>query len=318
MLIQKRKRKLEYQSNISNDSWTKTDCPCRTLFWTIYQYEHLYNTMPPLDKQRQGNVHSQFPVSYLPVFPVSECGGRDRKSKSLTLQSLNQGTPFASSIRYPILSVCVYKWSTIEQFLRRTLCVFLDILILCHFRHSIPERKDPQHLRIKWRQISAQCSSVRCHLYFTQIHKTLFNKISTYWSYIPPLSNQATKWSMGYLIVLHSRDEFAKTNWPVRSCISCLSVVSKSSRQSAVSVKLRAPIGVRSFTETADCMDDFETSLSGVTPEKVRLTIACCREAPRSCTETAEVCNWNSLCMRTTTLGGVIYQNPDISKRRFF
>ena len=37
-------------------------------------------------------------------------------------------------------------------------------------------------------------------------------------------------------------------------------LVSKSSRQSAVSVKLRSPtIGLRSFTETADCLDDFET-----------------------------------------------------------
>ena len=44
-----------------------------------------------------------------------------------------------------------------------------------------------------------------------------------------------------------------------------MTLVSKSSRQSAVSVKLRAPIrliGARSFTETADCLDDFETSMT--------------------------------------------------------
>ena len=39
--------------------------------------------------------------------------------------------------------------------------------------------------------------------------------------------------------------------------ISRSDIVSKSSRHSAVSVKLSSP---RSFTETAECLDDFETS----------------------------------------------------------
>ena len=37
-------------------------------------------------------------------------------------------------------------------------------------------------------------------------------------------------------------------------------IMFKSSRQSAVSVKLHSPIRLRSFTETADCLDDCETS----------------------------------------------------------
>ena len=45
---------------------------------------------------------------------------------------------------------------------------------------------------------------------------------------------------------------------PVHYC--CPSLVSKSSRHSAVSVKL----GLRSFTETAECLDNFETSPSSV------------------------------------------------------